>query len=544
MAEKKRALEILIAGRDNGTLGRALTRAQKGVNRYTAALGGLSRQQKSVGASAGMVGGVLKSVVGFAAAYVGTQQLVAGIKDTITAYQESYREESRLQKLAMNVKGTTQVQINALKSYASELQKVTTVEDDVTIRGQSQLSTFQLQAKSIKSLTPALQDLAVGTYGPKVGFDQMQQSANLLGKVFTGQVGALRRVGINFSKAQEEVLKMGNEQEKVAVLTQVISQNYGGLAKKMAQTPEGRILQLANAWGDVKEEIGGRLSPILIKLLNWLAPRLPAIQAAITKIIDTVFDLSKKLRPVWDIAYKIGNWVVKNWKLVVPVVAGIVVAVTAWKAAIAVLTLAQLALNLSMTANPIGLIITAIGVLIGLIGALVLNWDKVKAAMAKAWDWFVKFATNGPGRFIPIINIIGKIAENWDKVKNAIRSAWNWAVKIAKLLYKGSPLAMMINGGKWVAGKVSGKRAAGGPVSAGRSYLVGERGPEMFVPRSSGSIIPNLSLAGGMNITFAPQITIAGNADRREVHAGINAAFDDFKRNMSRYIREQKRRGF
>lgn len=36
-----------------------------------------------------------------------------------------------------------------------------------------------------------------------------------------------------------------------------------------------------------------------------------------------------------------------------------------------------------------------------------------------------------------------------------------------------------------------GPRASGGPVSAGRSYLVGERGPEFFSPGSSGSVIPN-----------------------------------------------------
>lgn len=42
-------------------------------------------------------------------------------------------------------------------------------------------------------------------------------------------------------------------------------------------------------------------------------------------------------------------------------------------------------------------------------------------------------------------------------------------------------------------------RAAGGPVSAGTSYLVGERGPEMFTPGSSGHISPN----GAGGVSFA-----------------------------------------
>jgi len=40
-------------------------------------------------------------------------------------------------------------------------------------------------------------------------------------------------------------------------------------------------------------------------------------------------------------------------------------------------------------------------------------------------------------------------------------------------------------------------RAAGGPVSKGKSYIVGERGPEMFTPGSSGHITPNHELGGG-----------------------------------------------
>ena len=47
-----------------------------------------------------------------------------------------------------------------------------------------------------------------------------------------------------------------------------------------------------------------------------------------------------------------------------------------------------------------------------------------------------------------------------------------------------------------------GARAEGGSVMAGGTYLVGERGPELFTPRSSGSIIPNHELGGGPSISY------------------------------------------
>tara|TARA_Y100000310_G_C20664895_1_gene806925 strand:- start:298 stop:2172 length:1875 start_codon:yes stop_codon:yes gene_type:complete len=50
-----------------------------------------------------------------------------------------------------------------------------------------------------------------------------------------------------------------------------------------------------------------------------------------------------------------------------------------------------------------------------------------------------------------------------------------------------------------------GSRAEGGPVSAGRSYVVGERGPELFTPTSGGSITP--SGGGGANIVQNINVT-------------------------------------
>lgn len=56
----------------------------------------------------------------------------------------------------------------------------------------------------------------------------------------------------------------------------------------------------------------------------------------------------------------------------------------------------------------------------------------------------------------------------------------------------------------WVGGLFGGARAAGGPVSSSRAYLVGENGPELFMPRSSGDIIPN-GAGGGVTVNVINQ---------------------------------------
>lgn len=64
-------------------------------------------------------------------------------------------------------------------------------------------------------------------------------------------------------------------------------------------------------------------------------------------------------------------------------------------------------------------------------------------------------------------------------------------------------------------------KAGGGDVSGGRPYIVGEQGPEVFAPGSSGTIIPTGGFGGGGGMVFAPSYTY--NIDSRTDQATINA---------------------
>lgn len=79
-------------------------------------------------------------------------------------------------------------------------------------------------------------------------------------------------------------------------------------------------------------------------------------------------------------------------------------------------------------------------------------------------------------------------------------------------------------------------RAMGGPVSRGTPYIVGERGPELFVPNSSGSIVPNNKM-GGMTVAPVYNIDARGaTADLQQALPGI------LKENNRRIFDELDRR--
>jgi len=88
-------------------------------------------------------------------------------------------------------------------------------------------------------------------------------------------------------------------------------------------------------------------------------------------------------------------------------------------------------------------------------------------------------------------------------------------------------------------GKLLG-RAGGGSVTKGRSFLVGENGPEVFTPASSGNITSNKELGGTTNIT----INIDSSGSSRE---GDDGKMADFATELSSIIQaeiiDQKRSG-
>jgi hypothetical protein len=90
---------------------------------------------------------------------------------------------------------------------------------------------------------------------------------------------------------------------------------------------------------------------------------------------------------------------------------------------------------------------------------------------------------------------------------------------------------------------VGGTRAIGGGVDPGYSYVVGERGPEVFTPGSRGAIIPNSGGRGGGNVYYSID---ARNSDpvatEQRVRAALAATHKSAVMTSMRAMTEQSRR--
>lgn len=85
------------------------------------------------------------------------------------------------------------------------------------------------------------------------------------------------------------------------------------------------------------------------------------------------------------------------------------------------------------------------------------------------------------------------------------------------------------------AAGISGGRAGGGSVEAGKTYLVGEKGPEKLVMGPNrGWVVPNGGGGGSLNFAPTTHISIDSRSDRAAVMRDTISVVQEFKRTTAR----------
>lgn len=264
------------------------TKANNAGSKIAKSLSGVQSQANSVGSK------VSNSFIKIAKV-VGTAFSVAMItrfsKECVSAANIQTEAETKLTTVMRQRMSASNKAIASVKNYASALQETGVVGDEVQLAGAQQLSTFLKTDDALKKLMPAMNNLAVQQNGVNVTSESMVNIGNLMGKVMQGQTSALTRVGITFSDAQAQVLKYGNEEQRAAMLSQVITDNVGNMNKALANTPAGRIQQLKNSFGDMQETLGRGLNNVFSPMLGFLTK----IVTKLSQVASGFENLTKKI---------------------------------------------------------------------------------------------------------------------------------------------------------------------------------------------------------------------------------------------------------
>lgn len=333
-------------------------------------------------------------------------------------------------------------------------------------------------AESVTKLFKATGDLTEATKLHQVAMDlsrakqiDLSDATRIVTLMLSGNTKELKALGIEVEEGASALDNLAKVQAAV-----------GGQAEAYSKTTQGSLERLSNAYENLQESVGellaSALTPLIEKFANFLAALPPVDQMLknlwqdiqnLLSVIDENTGLITLMREAWDSVSASFN------DNLLP-------------------ALKELWATLQPYKPFFDALVTVLGtmlvVAIGLVVKVIEGWVLLLIELLSAWAKVQAFLNE---KMMPIFSAIG----------DSIATVVGWVEKLIAALSRLNVMSAIGGAAKSAASAVSGLfgRASGGPVSSATPYMVGENGPEVFVPNTAGAIIPNGALAGGGGIT-------------------------------------------
>lgn len=387
------------------------------------AQGRFNRSIQSGTGSAARLGNMIARVVGKFSISDGLKKAKELIDGCTAAYDAQLNAQIRLASALTNIpsqKNSARLEIGAdadttavtaaydqITAKAGEIQQKGIYDSNVMTTAAAELSTHFRDADAVEMMMGTLADYAAGmSGGSAVDAAGMADHAARLGGLRSGDYDTLTNSGISLTQTQkdiisgeasrqqivaslgEEYLAMSADMQAAAAITQAIDQSWSGLYEKVSSTPQGKIVQMTNAWSRMQAVMGGQLYPYVLLFVDAITENWGTIQTVLGGIVTGLQAVLGVLSWLLEGALGFAQAVIDNWGWISPVIYGIAAALAVyygWQllcaAAIGLMntarsiingiTQAQAALNIVMSQNPIMLVVIAVIALIALFYALV-----------------------------------------------------------------------------------------------------------------------------------------------------------------------------
>lgn len=187
----------------------------------------------------GISTGAVAAAAGVAGVAVAVKKTVDALNDCEKAYKVQRNAEIALQTAAKNNPYLNDESVYNLRNFASELQSMSNIGDEQSLQVMAQLAAMGRTEEQIQAIMKAAADMSAVTG------NSVQNVAVQLNKTYSGLAGEL-------GEANSAIRALSKEELEAGKAIEIIAQQYNGQATAMADN----TVQLANAWGDFKENIG------------------------------------------------------------------------------------------------------------------------------------------------------------------------------------------------------------------------------------------------------------------------------------------------
>ena len=388
-----------------------------------------------------------------------TAPLAALGATSIKAFAEQERAEQSLKAALQSSGREVTNNFNKLREMASEIQKVTTVGDEMSL-------SLAQQGISMGLSSDKMDEAIRGAIGLSKAFDlDLKMAMRAATGALQGQTDMLTRYIPELKNIEDPAGRVALVQEKMAEGFEI--------AKSEAKTAKGMMVQLRNTFGDLQEQIGSVIMDALNPLVEKLGELTQGLQEVDPELLKLTVQFGIVVSTLGPLLFGLGQMFtalanVKLWVL-------------------------GLGISLGVLFDKLGIVREA-GDAFGQMLVDIWNLDyagfigSFLGYLAEIVEAFTGIQFSAERVRADVVNVFSAIGRAVDSVLGKLSKLWELFGKFSGTTAAGEFLGEAIS-------KIA-FRAEGGPVASGSPYIVGERGPELFVPRYSGSIVPNNELGG------------------------------------------------
>lgn len=254
-----RSLRVFLTGDTQG-LEKALARAEYKMKRFNAGAGGAAARGMGGGGFIGMAGGK----GGLFAAGAGAAAL--GLRSASNAARDAEVVLGQTSLAVENAGVSWQQNAARIDAAATRISKASSFDDEDVLQSFATFVRNQKDVGKSLDLTALAADVARGN------FQDLAWGTTIVNKAAMGQVGALRRAGIQINK----------NATSTQALT-LLQQKFGGAAVRYSESAAGAQDRLAVSSENLKEKIGNGLNPVLTEMVNALVLGIDATGGLIDK---------------------------------------------------------------------------------------------------------------------------------------------------------------------------------------------------------------------------------------------------------------------
>ena len=406
--------------------------------------------------------------------------------------------------------------------------------------------------KPLKAMGIDLNIAAGGAIAAAKAQDGLAKAQDAMGAILAKSPDALNASSkahaayeVAVGKVESAQKKLSDTQSAGGQIIGALSERFSGQASAAAGTMSGKLAEMKANGENLLQTLGQKLIPVLDKVVTaiqhvvtWLEKH-KGVAEAIAIVIGTVL-VGAIAVYVASMASAAVATIAATWPLLLIVAAVALVGVAiyelhahwkqvwaligpyvheAWAIIKPIFDILKTVLTIDIKLG-IEILRTAFDVAWGAISAVIkVAWDIIKPV----WGFIKDGITD-------VQTVVGALSDAWSSIWQglgaAVTSAYNTYIKPAVDVVMGAVNTVKNAWDAVFGGGGSSKpatpapptgatinhagRASGGPVSSLSTYLVGEQGPELFTPSSSGTIIPNGALGGGSDTPVHITVQIAG----------------------------------